>query len=82
MTNSTELAFADTTERMRLIWIRILDHNEFGSTDSFFDVGGHSLLITELAIEIEKEFGVSIPAGAIFDHQTLSTLCTFINSPQ
>ncbi|AOK56243.1 acyl carrier protein [Burkholderia stagnalis] len=82
MTDLTAPLLADATERMHAIWRRMLDHDEFGPTDSFFDVGGHSLLITELAIEIEKEFGVNIPADAIFDHQTIAALCAFVSRPR
>lgn len=72
----------DAIARMRPIWCRILDHDEFGPDDSFFDVGGHSLLTTELAIEIENEFGVAIPVDAIFDHQTITELCAFVSRRQ
>ncbi|MCI3208035.1 MULTISPECIES: acyl carrier protein [Pandoraea] len=69
----------DAIDRMHAIWRRILDHDEFGPDDSFFDIGGHSLLTTELAIEIENEFRVAIPVDAIFDHQTIAELCAFVS---
>ncbi|MCA8095442.1 acyl carrier protein [Burkholderia anthina] len=80
MNDLAQSTVSDAIERMLAIWRRILDHDEFGTSDSFFDVGGHSLLTTELAIEVENEFGVPIPVHAIFDHQTVSALCTFIEN--
>jgi acyl carrier protein len=71
-------AFASVKERMTEIWKKILGHEEFDVTDNFFDVGGHSLVATELAIAIENEFSVRIPAGAVFDHPSITELCSFI----
>ncbi|SDJ53511.1 Acyl carrier protein [Paraburkholderia steynii] len=66
-------------EKMAGIWANVLDHQEFGVSDNFFDVGGHSLVVTRLAIEIEQAFGVSVPVDAIFDQPTIESLCAYIS---
>jgi len=78
MNDPTKLGAPDMAARMAAIWRRILDHGDFGTSDSFFDVGGHSLVATELAIEIEREFGFRVPAETVFDHPTIDDLCAFV----
>jgi len=79
MSNLTSSQSAAPIERMKKIWARILDHEEFGENDSFFDVGGHSLLTMELAVEIQNEFGIDIPVESIFDYSTIAGLCALIS---
>ncbi|MEW4395650.1 thioester reductase domain-containing protein [Pseudomonas paraeruginosa] len=40
-----------------LAWQEVLGHNDFGLDDSFFDVGGHSLLAAALVRELSRRFG-------------------------
>jgi amino acid adenylation domain-containing protein len=56
------------------IWSSLLGHYEFTLTDSFFDVGGHSLLANQLFDSIEKRLGVHLPVSEIFTHDTVTTL--------
>ncbi|MBL7644728.1 MAG: amino acid adenylation domain-containing protein [Candidatus Hydrogenedentes bacterium] len=43
------------------IWREILDCRDVGIEDSFFHLGGHSLLFTRLLVRIRKLFGVDLP---------------------
>ncbi|MEU7220071.1 amino acid adenylation domain-containing protein [Nocardia iowensis] len=43
-----------------------------GAEDSFFDVGGNSLLATRLAAALHAEFGVDLPVRAIFEAPTVA----------
>jgi amino acid adenylation domain-containing protein len=42
------------------IWREILDCGDVGIEDSFFQLGGHSLLFTRLLVRIRKFFGVDL----------------------
>jgi nonribosomal peptide synthetase DhbF len=41
-----------------------------GIEDSFFAIGGHSLLVMRVVARLEKEFGILVPIRTIFDHST------------
>ena len=50
----TELLYAD-------IWKKLLDVSELDLRDTFFDAGGHSLLILQFAAIVRKQTGIEIP---------------------
>ena len=70
---------AATPEAIASIWGQILGHNEFNHDESFFDVGGHSLVANTLVVEIEHRFGVSLPVVAVFDFPTINELVQKVN---
>jgi thioesterase domain-containing protein len=46
--------------------------------DGFFDLGGHSLLAARLLARIERGTGVSLPPGALLQHQTVEQLAVLL----
>ncbi len=62
-----------TEAAMQKIWSSILQTtpSPIPLNESFFDLGGHSILATRLIFEIRKAFVVNAPLGLIFDHPTL-----------
>lgn len=70
-----------TTElekRLAMIWFDTLGINEISVYDDFFNLGGHSLNATQLALRIEKEFDIEFPLNAIFNHSTIKELAEWI----
>ena len=63
------------------IWETLLNVDRVGLGDSFFDIGGHSLLLIQAKSEIEKELGVSVPVVDFF-HQTLGQIATYCEKNQ
>lgn len=47
--------------------------------ESFFDLGGHSILATRLVFELRKAFVINIPLGVVFDRPTLASLAQAID---
>jgi surfactin family lipopeptide synthetase C len=50
--------------------------------DNFFDLGGHSLLLTQLASRIRKTFGVDLPLPDLFDNATPNEISILVIARQ
>jgi amino acid adenylation domain-containing protein len=53
------------------IWQSVLGFRGVSVKDSFFDLGGHSLLVTQLLIRIEQTFNKSLSMAAVFEAPTI-----------
>jgi amino acid adenylation domain-containing protein len=69
--NVAETANNETEEKVLEIWKSILSGDNFGITDSFFDVGGHSLLVTRMISEIRSQFNKEISIKTVFMSPTI-----------
>ncbi|TRM60442.1 hypothetical protein BD626DRAFT_407533 [Schizophyllum amplum] len=69
-------AGSSTEEALQAIWSRILPNapQPVPIDESFFDLGGHSILATRLVFEIRKTFAVDAPLGLIFEQPTIEGL--------
>lgn len=48
--------------------------------DNFFDLGGHSLLMTMVAADIHEAFGLELSVATIFEHPTITELNEIIQN--
>jgi amino acid adenylation domain-containing protein len=64
----------DTKGRVKKLWEKILQSNNAGLDDNFFEVGGHSLLAVELISLIEKEFNVNLPLSILFEYPSIRSI--------
>jgi amino acid adenylation domain-containing protein len=60
------------------IWSELLGVKRIGVHDNFFDLGGHSLLITRAAASIHKTFGLKVPIGILFNLPTIELLSIYV----
>lgn len=56
------------------IWRDVLGLDRVGLRDNFFDLGGHSLLMTRVHEELESRLGRSLPVVALFQYPTVQAL--------
>lgn len=61
-------------KKLVAIWKRVLDRDHVGIHENFFDLGGHSILIVQLCIEIEETLGISLTFSQVFDAPTITGL--------
>ena len=69
-----------TQELMAGIWAEALRLERVGIRDNFFDLGGHSLLGTQVVSRAEAVFGVKVPLRRLFESSTVAGLAEFIEA--
>lgn len=67
----------DIQRAMISIWQSYLGKDAIGLDDDFFELGGDSLKASNVAAEIHRETGVSIPVQILFNNPTIRGLSTF-----
>ncbi len=60
------------------IWKDVLQINELGVNDDFFELGGYSMQATILLIRIQKEFNIELPLRQIFKTPTIREIAKYI----
>ncbi|SPC66959.1 probable LYS2 - L-aminoadipate-semialdehyde dehydrogenase, large subunit [Ustilago sp. UG-2017b] len=76
------LTFATPTERSVVeLWSRLLPNapSPIPLDESFFDLGGHSILATRLVFEMRKQFVINVPLGVVFDAPTVRGLAKAVD---
>ncbi len=56
------------------IWSDVLDLDQIGVHDDFFQLGGHSVLAAQVHLRIQDELDIDLPLRALFDATTLGEL--------
>lgn len=75
--NSNEPA-SGTEQLLKKIWLDVLELDDAGLDDNFFESGGHSLKASVLLTRIQRELHVKIPLKAIFKTPTIRELAKLI----
>ncbi|GKZ00275.1 hypothetical protein MPSEU_000980400 [Mayamaea pseudoterrestris] len=70
----------DSTElKVRQIMMDILDLDFISSKSNFFQLGGSSMLASQLASKIRKEFDVGFTGADVFQNNSVATMAELIN---
>jgi amino acid adenylation domain-containing protein len=69
-----------TELRLAAIWEELLKVQRVGARDDFFDLGGHSLMATQVVARVHGTFGVELAVIDLFEAPTLEALAARIDA--
>ncbi|KAI5961203.1 LYS2 [Candida pseudojiufengensis] len=71
--NAEKEELTSLEQQIKDLWFEVLPNRPatISKTDSFFDLGGHSILGTRMIFELRKKLNVEIPLGVIFKNPTV-----------
>ncbi|GAA5836823.1 hypothetical protein JCM9279_007671 [Rhodotorula babjevae] len=74
--NGTQQQLSSTEKTIHDIWMQLLPSppSEIPLDESFFDLGGHSILATRLIFELRRSLAPGAPLGLVFDFPTIRAL--------
>ncbi|MGL6339576.1 MAG: phosphopantetheine-binding protein, partial [Waterburya sp.] len=61
------------------IWQEILQRENIGVNDNFFDVGGHSLLLAQVQEKLETSLQINLEITDLFKYPTISSLTNYLS---
>lgn len=61
-------------EMLTKIWAEVLSLEKVGVEDNFFDLGGHSLLMTQLLVKVRETFQVDLSLKSLYEAPTIAAL--------
>lgn len=61
---------------------QLLKIDRVGIDDNFFDLGGTSILILQVAVRVKQELGIELPAVKLFQYSTIGSLAKYLHSNQ
>ncbi|NEO42624.1 MAG: amino acid adenylation domain-containing protein, partial [Moorea sp. SIOASIH] len=64
----------ETQKVLAEIWAEVLGIEKVGIHDNFFDLGGHSLMATQVVSRIQQAFAVECPLKTLFETPELASL--------
>src|SRR5471030_1249405 len=62
------------------IWQEVLERDDLGVTDNFFEAGGHSLLALKVLARGAQAGMASLTLEALFQHATVRTLAAYLGA--
>lgn len=76
----SELADPPAIARIGRIWAETLGVEHVAADDNFFGLGGDSIMVTIMAMQVEQALDVMVSADIVFDHPTLEAFTTAVTA--
>jgi acyl carrier protein len=68
----------DLERGVAAVWCEILGLETVARDESFFDLGGHSLLLARMQARLAETLGREVPLLKIFEHPTVEALAAWL----
>ena len=65
-------------QKIAALWAELLEVEQIGIEDNFFDLGGHSLLLVRVHSRLGDMFGRKIPITDLFQYPTVHALARYL----
>jgi acyl carrier protein len=72
VTDAADVVMSPMQRRVADLWQEVLRIDRVGLNDNFFDVGGHSLLLTKLHARLTREFDTDMTLVELFQRTTVA----------
>ncbi|MBE1593806.1 condensation domain-containing protein [Nonomuraea angiospora] len=72
-------ADGELVEQVRQIWMEVLRIEELAPDEDLYDLGGHSLTITQISARIRKRLGVEVPFDVFLDDPTVAGVAAAVS---
>jgi amino acid adenylation domain-containing protein len=69
-------------EKVAKIWAKVLSLDRVGVHDNYFELGGDSLLATQVISRLREAFHIELPLRALFENPTVASLAVQITQTQ
>lgn len=69
-------------KRLAEIWSKLFELAPIGIEDNFFDLGGHSLIVTNLSVCLQREFNYALSLRDFFKNPIISNLANLIENQE
>lgn len=79
-TGTNSVPNSDVEQTILNVWKEVLAASQIGTNDNFFDVGGHSLLLTKVQMRLRELLGEDIPMVRLYRYPTVSLLAQHISA--
>ncbi|QJB37603.1 amino acid adenylation domain-containing protein [Chitinophaga oryzae] len=74
------VGFHECEQVIKAIWSEVLQQKDINVTDNFFDLGGHSILITQVYKRLPAIFRAKVTLPDLFDYVTIEALAAKIRA--
>ena len=70
----------DREIQLARIWISLLETGNIGLDESFFDLGGDSILLLRMIERVRQDFGVELPLGVVVESPSVRAIAKAIDA--
>jgi len=70
----------ETERAIAAVWREVLSIPEVGIEDDFYDVGGHSLLLVQMASRVRERLGKDLPLARLLPYRTVASLAEAVET--
>ncbi|MHB8062366.1 MAG: SDR family NAD(P)-dependent oxidoreductase, partial [Ruminiclostridium sp.] len=71
-------AYTPLERKLGILWGKVLGYKELDIYDSFYELGGDSILAVRLNNEINSKFSMTIRVSELFDHMTIHDFAGYL----